>query len=122
MFLAGQLGHEPARVLRDQVALNLGVDTVVGLQSLSKPILKKIKDKKVSKHAVIKALNKLYKRNIPLEEKEVLGSQANEDLELDLSQEPLVSPDDGSDPQPENDAQPEVKEKLDFSQSNIDKA
>mgnify|MGYP006210559373 FL=1 len=120
--MAGQLGHEPARVLRDQVALNLGVDTVVGLQSLSKPILKKIKDKKVSKHAVIKALNKLYKRNIPLEEKEVLGSQANEDLELDLSQEPLVSPDDGSDPQPENDAQPEVKEKLDFSQSNIDKA
>ncbi|KFI11754.1 sel1 repeat family protein [Vibrio coralliilyticus] len=122
LFLAGQLGHEPARVLRDQVALNLGVDTVVGLQSLSKPILKKIKDKKVSKHAVIKALNKLYKRNIPLEEKEVLGSQATEELELDLSQEPLVSPDDGSDPQPENDAQPAIKEKLDFSQSNIDKA
>ncbi|WP_339389836.1 tetratricopeptide repeat protein [Vibrio neptunius] len=116
LFLAGHCGHEPARVLRDQVALNIGVDTVVGLQSLSKPILKKIKDKKVSKHSVIKALNKLYKRNIPLEEKEVLGNQVAEEIELDLLQEPLTSSDDVSE------VQPDIKEKLDFSQSNIDKA
>ncbi|KII76290.1 tetratricopeptide repeat protein [Vibrio renipiscarius] len=64
LFLAGQMGHEEARVLREQVALNLSVDTVVGLQSLSKPMLKRIMDNKVGKHALIKALNKLYKRDI----------------------------------------------------------
>lgn len=66
LFLAGQLGYEPARTLRDQVALNIGVDTVVGLQSLAKPMIKKVRENKVNKHSIIKALNKLYKRDIPL--------------------------------------------------------
>ncbi|MCG9596197.1 sel1 repeat family protein [Vibrio sp. Isolate25] len=116
LFLAGQLGHEQARILRDQVALSIGVDTVVGLQSLSKPILKKIRDNKVSKHAVIKALNKLYKRNIPLQEQDVLGE---EEIELDLVSEvpPIVEESVEAVP-----SESEVKEKLDFSQSNIDKA
>lgn len=68
LFLASQLGHDPARALRDQVALNIGVDTVVGLQSLAKPMIKKIRDNKVNKHSIIKALNKLYKRAIPINE------------------------------------------------------
>ncbi|TMX45942.1 tetratricopeptide repeat protein [Vibrio sp. Hep-1b-8] len=68
LFLASQLGHDPARALRDQVALNIGVDTVVGLQSLAKPMIKKIRENKVNKHSIIKALNKLYKRAIPINE------------------------------------------------------
>lgn len=70
LFLACQLGYAPAKVLRDKVAMNIGVDTVVGLQGLSKPMLRKINENRVGKHSIIKALNKLYKRNIPLEESE----------------------------------------------------
>ncbi|RJX66525.1 sel1 repeat family protein [Vibrio sinensis] len=68
LFIAGQLGHEEARILRDKVAMNIGVDIVVGLQSLSKPMIRRIREKKVPTHSLIKALNKLYKRSIPTQE------------------------------------------------------
>ncbi len=104
LFLAGQLGHEPARQLRDQVALNIGVDTVVGLQSLAKPMIKKVRDNKVNKHSIIKAFNKLYKREIPLyEENNSSKSESN------IKQ---VSA-------PQADAS---ENKVDFSQSPIDKS
>ena len=108
LFLAAQLGYEPAKKLRDQVAQQIGVDTVVGLQSLSKPMLKKIRDKKVGKHSIIKALNKLYKRDIPIE-----------DLDLSLTQEnveqPIVKAETEANP-----IEPEVPNRLDFSQSPMD--
>ncbi|WP_167489402.1 tetratricopeptide repeat protein [Vibrio ouci] len=104
LFLAAQLGHEPSRVLRDQVALQIGVDTVVGLQSLSKPMLKKIRENKVGKHSIIKALNKLYKRKIPIDENGTL---------LEDSSIGRVEP-----IEPE---QPSTEQKLDFSQSPMDK-
>ncbi|MBU2896706.1 tetratricopeptide repeat protein [Vibrio hepatarius] len=78
LFIAAQLGHNQSAGLRDQIALNIGVDTVVGLQSLAKPILKKISENKVGKHSVIKALNKLYKRGILLEEQDILQHQETE--------------------------------------------
>jgi hypothetical protein len=48
------------------VGSTLGVDSVVGLQSLAKPVLKKLQFGPVVKHSLIRALNKLYKRELPL--------------------------------------------------------
>ncbi|KJY84495.1 hypothetical protein TW81_02910 [Vibrio galatheae] len=119
LFLAGQLGHEPARVLRDKVAMNIGVDTVVGLQSLAKPMVKKIRDNKVSKHSIIRALNKLYKRSIPTDEQ--LSSSMpmekvaeEESASVTVPQEPSLHQESQSESE-----QPQAK--LDFSQSPIDK-
>lgn len=113
LFLAGQLGHDSARVLRDQVALNIGVDTVVGLQSLAKPMIKKIRDNKVNKHSIIKALNKLYKRSIPISDQgsplvtAVFDAESVEQVdETNLTEQP--------------DAEP-PQERLDYSQSPMDK-
>lgn len=131
LFLAAQLGYEQARLLRDQVALNIGVDTVVGLQALSKPMLKKIREKKVSKHSIIRALNKLYKRKIPLLEQE-LSVLSKDDL---LSKEALQSEGDSTlpesqtetlqpDPSRQGETQGQGEERtpsdpLDFSQSHF---
>ncbi|KLN66715.1 tetratricopeptide repeat protein [Vibrio sp. VPAP30] len=112
LFLAGQLGHDPARALRDQVALNIGVDTVVGLQSLAKPMVKKIRDNKVSKHSIIKALNKLYKRSIPTDEHNNVTTVPSAPQEQELtSQEPLS----------EKPSQEITETKVDYSQSPMDK-
>ena len=64
LFLAAQLGDEEARVMRDKVSLTISVDTVVGLQALAKPMLKRMRENRVGKHALIKALNRLYKRDM----------------------------------------------------------
>ncbi|EGU46242.1 hypothetical protein VII00023_06882 [Vibrio ichthyoenteri ATCC 700023] len=77
LFLAGQIGHEEARILREKVALNLSVDTVVGLQALSKPMLKRILNNKVGKHALIKAFNKLYKRSIDIDKYDLTPELTN---------------------------------------------
>lgn len=122
LFLASQMGYEPARILRDRVALNIGVDTVVGLQAVSKPMLKKVRENKVGKHSIIKALNKLYKRNIPLLEQSLPQSEAAELLNSLPEDAELANELDT--PQEETSAEQEVVEpttKLDFSQSPIDK-
>ncbi|PMH43127.1 hypothetical protein BCU68_03825 [Vibrio sp. 10N.286.49.B3] len=62
LFLSAHFGHDAAHYLRDEVGALIGVDTVVGLQSLAKPVMKKISDQTVVKHSIIKAFNKLYKR------------------------------------------------------------
>lgn len=114
LFLASQLGHDPARALRDQVALNIGVDTVVGLQSLAKPMIKKIRENKVNKHSIIKALNKLYKRAIPINEQgsaPILSTLESNDAvaepeSLNVEETPQVD---------------EQDKRIDYSQSPMDK-
>lgn len=114
LFLASQLGHDPSRALRDQVALNIGVDTVVGLQSLAKPMIKKIRDNKVNKHSIIKALNKLYKRAIPINEQgsvPILSTLESDDTvaesePLNVEETPQVD---------------EQDNRIDYSQSPMDK-
>ncbi|MBF9003471.1 tetratricopeptide repeat protein [Vibrio nitrifigilis] len=69
LFLSAYFGFEPAAVLRDNVGTKIGVDSVVGLQSLAKPLQKKISTNSVHKHSIIRALNKLYKRPIPIPHK-----------------------------------------------------
>ncbi len=69
LYLAAFFGYEDARVLRDKVGGKMGVNSVVGLQALARPLQKKIASGKVNKHSIIRALNKLYKRNIPIPNK-----------------------------------------------------
>ncbi|USD62885.1 sel1 repeat family protein [Vibrio sp. SCSIO 43140] len=66
LFMSAYMGYEPAKSARDTVGSTLGVDSVVGLQSLAKPVLKKLQFGPVVKHSLIRALNKLYKRELPL--------------------------------------------------------
>ncbi|WP_428772624.1 tetratricopeptide repeat protein [Vibrio sp.] len=79
LFLASQMGYPKAKTLRDQVALKIGVDNVVGLQSLAKPLIRRIQTGDTSKHTIIRALNKLYKRKVPLL-KEDSGNEESLDL------------------------------------------
>ncbi|EIZ1337822.1 sel1 repeat family protein [Vibrio parahaemolyticus] len=64
LFLSANMGYQPARVLRDEVAANIGVDVVVGLQSIAKPLQRKLASGMVKKHSIIRALNKVYKRDV----------------------------------------------------------
>ncbi len=66
LYLSAHFGYEPARTLRDKVGSNMGVNSVVGLQALARPLQKKIATGKVNKHSIIRALNKLYKRQVPV--------------------------------------------------------
>jgi len=86
LYLAAHFGHEEARALRDKVGGKMGVNSVVGLQALARPLQKKIATGRVNKHSIIRALNKLYKRNIPVPEK----GQALEDTEIAESASELL--------------------------------
>ncbi|AQM21294.1 MULTISPECIES: tetratricopeptide repeat protein [Vibrio] len=114
LFLSAHFGFEPAKVLRDQVGSRIGVDSVVGLQSLAKPLMKKIGAGTVSKHSIIKALNKLYKRGIPIPEKGELPDEDDLSLSVgaDASEERLSS-------SPSDDH--EVLTRLDFSNTSMDR-
>ncbi|WP_413282604.1 tetratricopeptide repeat protein [Vibrio sp. MA40-2] len=63
LFLSAYFGYEPAKGRRDDVGNILGVDAVVALQGMAKPLLKKFSSGAIEKHSMIKALNKLYKRD-----------------------------------------------------------
>lgn len=74
--------------MRDNVGTKIGVDSVVGLQSLAKPLQKKIASGAVHPHSIIRALNKLYKRPIPIPHKgeevddgEIIESPTNDIFE-----------------------------------------
>lgn len=63
LFLSAYAGYEAAKSKRDDVGNILGVDAVVGLQEMAKPLVKKLAKGAIEKHSMIKALNKLYKRD-----------------------------------------------------------
>lgn len=69
-FLSAMCQYEPAKAIRDAVGAKIGVESVVGLQSLAKPLHKKIINKDVSDHALIRVLNRLYKRPIPVSDED----------------------------------------------------
>lgn len=88
LFLSAHFGYEPAKLMRDNVGTKIGVDSVVGLQSLAKPLQKKIASGAVHPHSIIRALNKLYKRPIPIPHKgeevddgEIIESPTNDIFE-----------------------------------------
>ncbi len=63
LFLSAQFGFEGAKQRRDEVGNLLGVDSIVGLQSMLKPLVRKMHNGPLTKHSLIKALHKLYKRD-----------------------------------------------------------
>ncbi|MDN3702498.1 tetratricopeptide repeat protein [Vibrio artabrorum] len=77
LFLSAHFGYTDAKPLRDKVGGVLGVDTIVGLQALTKPIMNKLTQGAITKHSIIKALNKLYKRHVPIPKKECDISDEN---------------------------------------------
>ncbi|PFG58574.1 TPR repeat protein [Vibrio sp. ES.051] len=79
LFLSANMGYEPARVLRDEVAGNIGVDVVVGLQSISKPLQRKLTSGRVKKHSIIRALNKVYKREAYFPDEDELTEVPNDE-------------------------------------------
>ncbi|MGF1718665.1 sel1 repeat family protein [Vibrio kyushuensis] len=119
LFLSAHFGYEPAKVLRDKVGGNIGVDSVVGLQSLAKPLIQKITAKKVGKHSIIKALNKLYKRGVYLPEKAVrVGAETEtNDTSMAVPVESHSEKLDGT----ENSASSEVSHDFDYSTNQMDK-
>lgn len=68
LFIAAHFHNEPAKILRDEVSAEISVDIILGLQKITKPMIKKIEAKAVSTHSIIKALNRLYSRSVPLSE------------------------------------------------------
>ncbi|MBY8287063.1 tetratricopeptide repeat protein [Vibrio fluvialis] len=121
LFLSAFFGYEPAKSLRDQVGGRIGVDSVVGLQSLSKPLQKKISSGTVSKHSIIRALNKLYKRGIPVPKK---GEAMDDDGIADNVSDTLLDELDGSVFDEASAAETPAEEKpsaLNFSQTSMDK-
>ena len=81
LFLAASMGYQPARALRDEVATNIGVDVVVGLQSIAKPLQRKLASGIVKKHSIIRALNKVYKREAYFPAEEELNAILDENKE-----------------------------------------
>ncbi|MEZ9417378.1 hypothetical protein AB4189_24975, partial [Vibrio sp. 10N.286.49.E1] len=86
LFLSAHFGYSEAKHLRDKVGGELGVDAVVGLQALTKPIMTKLTQEAITKHSIIKALNKLYKRNVPVPKKvKEASDEEGEELGVDGS-------------------------------------
>lgn len=66
-YLSAQFDYEAARPLRDEMAAELGVDTLVLLQNFANPLLKKLRSgAAVSRHLIIRALNRMFQRGIPI--------------------------------------------------------
>ncbi|MEZ9232368.1 tetratricopeptide repeat protein [Vibrio amylolyticus] len=114
LFLSAHFGYEPAKSLRDKVGGNIGVDSVVGLQSLAKPLIQKISANKVGKHSIIKALNKLYKRDVFIPEKVAKPSDKLAEEMTELTQA-LVSE------EQEIQSNESSNAAFDYSQNQIDK-
>ncbi len=124
LFLSSNLGYEPARIVRDRVSANIGVETVVGLQAIAKPIQKKLATGSVKKHSIIRVLNKIYKRPAyfpdEVELNEVLRDENSQEQNL-MSEDDMVNLEhevviDEVESQPEIASKPS-KNTLDFTQS-----
>ncbi|MGF1754102.1 sel1 repeat family protein [Vibrio makurazakiensis] len=121
LFLSAHFGYEKAKFSRDKVGSNLGVDSVVGLQALAKPLMKKLGSNSVTKHSIIKALNKLYKRGVPLPKK--VQDDKPEGTEEQV--EALVIENSSTDVSSKESSTVETNKEqdttnLDFSQSSVD--
>jgi TPR repeat protein len=114
LFLSAHFGYEEARHRRDDVGNLLGVDSIVGLQAMLKPLIRKMDIGALDKHSLIKALNKLYKRETYFPDVD-----GNEFMLLEKTEE-----EHGEEQEEELFREPEVKsppEHLDFSHSPMDR-
>ncbi|MFG0605315.1 sel1 repeat family protein [Vibrio mimicus] len=114
LFLSSSMGYEKAKNLRDMIGGRMGVESIVGLQSLAKPLQRKLASGSVTKHSIIRALNKLYKRQIPIPTKDDVDPLAEQEadsllVELEGHNGLTDLPQEGK------------SERLDFSQGSMDK-
>ncbi|WP_038180189.1 tetratricopeptide repeat protein [Vibrio rhizosphaerae] len=128
LFLSAHCGYEPAKGMRDDVGSRLGVDSIVLLQSFAKPLLKKIQAGTIGKHLIIRAFNKLYKRNVPIPRREYPEddfSPADDSDVLVAEMEELLpgtdheTPSDPAQGDSEQDAGKQKKAKLDFTDKHM---
>jgi TPR repeat protein len=121
LWLAAKNGIEAAVSRRDHVGHLVGVDAVIGLQSMAKPLFEKMTRGKVKKHIIIKSLDKLYQREsyFPDSNEFVIGSDSKEASQEDKEQEKTLKQQEKT---PIKAAVKEApkKETVDFSQTKMD--
>ena len=100
---------------RDHVGHLVGVDAVIGLQGMAKPLHDKMKRGKLRKHAVIKSLDKLYQRQsyFPDENEFMVGDEPK----LDANEKGIVSKPSTTTAEIEKDKKPDT---VNFSQTKMD--
>ena len=121
LWLAAKNGIEAAVSRRDHVGHLVGVDAVIGLQSMAKPLFEKMARGKVKKHIIIKSLDKLYQREsyFPDSNEFVVGSASKDASQEDKDQEEI--PKQQEQTLTQSAVKEEVKkESLDFSQTKMD--
>lgn len=116
LFLSAAFGHKSAIALRDKIGTKIGVDSVVELQFIAKPLQRKIANRQVTEHSIIRALNKFYKRVVPIPKKGQLSEQELEDVTL---QEMDVASSDGDASKPSQ-SDGELSN-IDFTQAPMDR-
>jgi TPR repeat protein len=120
LWLAAKNGIEAAISRRDHVGHLVGVDAVIGLQSMVKPLHEKMAKGKLKKHAIIKSLDKLYQREsyFPDSNEFVVGgevtNQSNDEQKEKSSQQEDVNAKEID--------KAEKKESINFSQTKMDGA
>lgn len=123
LWLAAKNGIEAAVSRRDHVGHLVGVDAVIGLQSMAKPLFEKMARGKVKKHIIIKSLDKLYQREsyFPDSNEFVIGSGSKGERQegQDKEQEETSKQQDQTSPQ-STVKEEAKKESLDFSQTKMD--
>lgn len=121
LWLAAKNGIEAAVSRRDHVGHLVGVDAVIGLQSMAKPLFEKMTRGQVKKHIIIKSLDKLYQREsyFPDSNEFVIGSDSKEASQEDKEQEKTLKQQEKT---PIKAAVKEApkKETVDFSQTKMD--
>ncbi|MDD9175307.1 sel1 repeat family protein [Aliivibrio finisterrensis] len=120
LWLAAKNGIEAAATRRDHVGHLVGVDAVIGLQSMAKPLFEKMAKGKVKKHVIIKSLDKLYQREsyFPDGNEFVVGGSTSEkgSQESDVKKTESQSEEMTQSTEREDDK----KESINFSQTKMD--
>jgi TPR repeat protein len=83
-FLAAHCGYDEAKQKRNEIGNQMGVDSIVILQNFAKPLLKKINHGEVSRHFIIRAFNKLYKRKVPVPHKKDILNETFEAAPVEI--------------------------------------
>ncbi|CED56941.1 putative membrane protein [Aliivibrio wodanis] len=117
LWIAAKNGIEAAIHRRDHVGHLVGVDAVIGLQGMAKPLYEKMMKGKLKKHAVIKSLDKLYQREsyFPSDNEFLVGEGKSKVDETDKTETNTKK-----EVKPGSEKKDEEKGKVDFSQTKMD--
>ncbi|MGR5258820.1 tetratricopeptide repeat protein [Vibrio astriarenae] len=86
LYIASEMGEQDTLPLRDEIAQTLGVDNIINLQGLAKPLLINIKDGSTVKHSITRALNNWFRRSVPIPQ-----TQANLNLKLTEKEHHIIN-------------------------------